>query len=168
MPSNVPVCIKLMSGETVFGEYVNQENGIVLIDHPNTVHVIRTKEGSSLVLSSWSAFSEKNNIPINVAAIISIFPLNKHNKKLFGELRIGQDLNEIKLDIIDHMQGSGILENNWLNSRYDMALSKMIDNAGTYSQAYTIEEITKASAEIKTAFNFFILHNFKPEIETRQ
>lgn len=159
----LPVCIKLLSGETLFGELLYEQDGVFFVR--NTYTLVQGQRASGMVeigMVKWIPFTDKNITPINAVNVATMVDMGREQKEIYGEMLLKYDLEAIKKELIAEMNKAAFLKKELVDAKFEDMLNVIINNSLTFGN------IPPPISEVREGFNAFILKYFEPETEVKQ
>ena len=96
---NIPVCLKLVTGDELFGEIgpSSEENGKIRVYYPHIVHV----EDTNLFIRQWSMFSDDKFSDINVQHVLTVNLLDSLHLKMYGSVVLKETIKTVQKKLYD-------------------------------------------------------------------
>lgn len=155
----IPLCVKLITGETLFTESDCAVNDAGFIKFGNSYKV--DIENTSLRLSQYIPFSDDQAIEIHSSNVVTMTNLNNDHKKIYGSVLLNDVVSNTresidKLDIV-HID---------LRTKFESLFDKFIIDAVDIHHRYDLNP--PELSVIKSQFDMYFIATLTPPVETLQ
>ena len=153
------VCIKLVTGETLFAELIADdedptltESNLIKVYRPYSVMLTynQNEKYTQFAMNPWVVFSNDLFYYIPASNVVSISGLDNSHSKLYGSAMLSAEVKEIRSTIVVDAK-TGIIP----SKKFENTLDKIVHTFLKYSVRYGL--IVPSVEELKTSLNEFVM-----------